>query len=107
MNNYKYNWRGDKAEKWRYQDTDLEDKYRAWMLEQEKKDVQLQREIQAHEDLLRQHNNESQLEMEKKARENREKDPWNDNYVDESKVEQSKVEGGKVDEKDDDYRKIN
>ena len=49
MNNYKYNWRGSAAEKWRYQDTDLEDKYRAVMKEREIKDVKLQKEIQLHE----------------------------------------------------------
>jgi hypothetical protein len=41
MNNYKYNWRGDKAEKWRYQDTELEDKYREFMKEKEITDVRL------------------------------------------------------------------
>jgi len=35
MNNYKYNWRGDKAEKWTYQNGELEDKYREFMKERE------------------------------------------------------------------------
>jgi len=58
MNNYKYNWKGTKAEKWRYQDPELEDKYREFMVEQELKDRDLMLDIAEHEDRLRERNME-------------------------------------------------
>lgn len=48
MNNYKFNWKSSKVEKWRYQDDDLEDMYRDWMVEQEKKDEDLKKDIEHH-----------------------------------------------------------
>ena len=78
MNNYKYNWKGSAAEKWRYQDTDLEDKYREFIKEREIKDVKLQKEIQLHELKLKKLKLEYQIDAEHKAKENREKDAYNE-----------------------------
>jgi len=52
MNNFKYNWRGTAAEKWRYQDEDLENKYRQFILDQEKTDEKLIKEIKKHHEKL-------------------------------------------------------
>jgi len=76
MNNYKYNWKGDKADKWRYQDEDLEDKYRDWMKEQETKDTALIKDIAEHEEKLRHQNMDFQIDMEHRAKENRKMDAY-------------------------------
>jgi hypothetical protein len=82
MNNYKYNWRGTAAEKWRYQDQELEDKYREFINEQEKTDMDLIEETRIHEECLRDNKLADRIEMERKAKENRDVDPYNDEVVD-------------------------
>jgi hypothetical protein len=66
MNNYKYNWKSSKVPKWRYQDAELEDMYRAWVKEQEKKDKDYQADIQEHLEHLKHINDVVQMQDQEK-----------------------------------------
>ena len=81
MNNYKYNWKSDKFDKWQYQNEETENAYREFIKQQEEKDADLAKDIEDHKKELIDVGRDDLIKMEEAVRKDRTQDPWNFSMV--------------------------